>query len=80
MDPDINMAEKNSSFNASDPEKVAGTYDGDVFTEVPMAQRGSVHSIMMNAQLNDARYNTTKRGLKSRHAQMIALGGTIGTG
>lgn len=23
---------------------------------------------------------TTKRGLKSRHAQMIALGGTIGTG
>ena len=24
--------------------------------------------------------NTTKRGLKARHAQMIALGGTIGTG
>lgn len=23
---------------------------------------------------------TTKRGLKARHAQMIALGGTIGTG
>lgn len=23
---------------------------------------------------------STKRGLKSRHAQMIALGGTIGTG
>lgn len=24
--------------------------------------------------------SSTKRGLKSRHAQMIALGGTIGTG
>ncbi len=32
------------------------------------------------AELFDERYETTKRGLKSRHAQMIALGGTIGTG
>jgi amino acid permease len=29
--------------------------------------------------LLDDRYNTTKRGLQSRHAQMIALGGTIRT-
>jgi amino acid permease len=28
----------------------------------------------------DGSYGTTQRGLKSRHAQMIALGGTIGTG
>ncbi|KAI9839407.1 MAG: hypothetical protein M1837_002094 [Sclerophora amabilis] len=28
----------------------------------------------------DPIHETTKRGLKSRHAQMIALGGTIGTG
>ncbi|KAI4166143.1 MAG: hypothetical protein LQ342_000029 [Letrouitia transgressa] len=28
----------------------------------------------------EARNESTKRGLKSRHAQMIALGGTIGTG
>ena len=28
----------------------------------------------------DESYGTTQRGLKSRHAQMIALGGTIGTG
>lgn len=32
------------------------------------------------ADLLDDRYEQTKRGLKSRHAQMIALGGTIGTG
>jgi amino acid transporter len=30
--------------------------------------------------LLDERYEITHRGLKSRHAQMIALGGTIGTG
>ena len=28
----------------------------------------------------DESYGTTHRGLKSRHAQMIALGGTVGTG
>lgn len=27
----------------------------------------------------DAQYGSTQRGLKSRHAQMIALGGSIGT-
>ncbi|KAI4949966.1 hypothetical protein J4E86_007921 [Alternaria arbusti] len=31
-------------------------------------------------EIFDERYETTQRGLKSRHAQMIALGGTIGTG
>ncbi|KAL4985902.1 amino acid permease/ SLC12A domain-containing protein [Aspergillus falconensis] len=34
----------------------------------------------LHAGLNDERYEPTKRGLKSRHAQMIALGGSIGTG
>lgn len=28
----------------------------------------------------DAHYGTTKRALKSRHIQLIALGGCIGTG
>jgi amino acid transporter len=42
-------------------------------------RRESVAS-MMAADLQDMRYEKTKRGLKSRHAQMIALGGTIGTG
>ncbi|KAF9889371.1 alpha-1,4-glucan branching enzyme [Aspergillus nanangensis] len=34
----------------------------------------------IDRDLNDERYQPTKRGLRSRHAQMIALGGSIGTG
>lgn len=34
----------------------------------------------IEADLYDERYASTKRGLKSRHLQMMALGGTIGTG
>lgn len=30
--------------------------------------------------VNNTGQNTTKRAIKSRHAQMIAIGGTIGTG
>ena len=32
------------------------------------------------ALVHDARYGVTRRGLKSRHVQLIALGGAIGTG
>lgn len=60
--------------NAQDPEKLEPVAT-DSSDTVP--QRGSIGDIRMG---NDATYNTTKRGLKSRHAQMIALGGTIGTG
>ncbi|KAK2735001.1 hypothetical protein FQN57_001377 [Myotisia sp. PD_48] len=35
---------------------------------------------MVEADLLDTRYSQTQRGLKSRHVQMMALGGTIGTG
>jgi amino acid permease len=35
---------------------------------------------LVEADLLDERYETTKRGLKSRHVQLMALGGTIGTG
>jgi amino acid transporter len=38
-------------------------------------QSGPTHG-----EVFDESYGTTQRGLKSRHAQMIALGGTIGTG
>jgi len=63
-----------------DAEKGAHYTGADVAGESGMVQRGSVQEIMNDAELNDQRYETTKRGLKSRHAQMIALGGTIGTG
>jgi yeast amino acid transporter len=43
-------------------------------------RHASVAESIVAADLLDERYTTTKRGLKSRHAQMIALGGTIGTG
>ncbi|PGH05019.1 hypothetical protein AJ79_06906 [Helicocarpus griseus UAMH5409] len=35
---------------------------------------------LVEADLLDDRYAQTQRGLKSRHVQMMALGGTIGTG
>jgi amino acid transporter len=43
-------------------------------------RKSSVAESIIAADLLDERYATTQRGLKSRHAQMIALGGTIGTG
>lgn len=42
-------------------------------------ERSSLSSISAG-QLNETQNDQTHRGLKSRHAQMIALGGTIGTG
>ena len=43
-------------------------------------RKASVAESIIAADLLDERFETTQRGLKSRHAQMIALGGTIGTG
>ncbi|KAF2658263.1 hypothetical protein K491DRAFT_676514 [Lophiostoma macrostomum CBS 122681] len=44
-------------------------------------RRGSaVNPEVLAGEIFDERYERTQRGLKSRHAQMIALGGTIGTG
>lgn len=45
-----------------------------------VGRKSSVAGSVIAADLLDDRYAITKRGLKSRHAQMIALGGTIGTG
>ncbi|KAF2710369.1 hypothetical protein K504DRAFT_430834 [Pleomassaria siparia CBS 279.74] len=43
-------------------------------------RKSSVTPEVISGELFDERYEKTQRGLKSRHAQMIALGGTIGTG
>ena len=46
-------------------------------------ERKSSHAnveALVSADLLDDRFEQTQRGLKTRHAQMIALGGTIGTG
>lgn len=60
--------------SSDDPEKLEPTTT-DTSNGVP--RNGSIGDIRVG---DDAAYNTTKRGLKSRHAQMIALGGSIGTG
>ena len=35
---------------------------------------------VLESEMYDERFKSTQRGLKSRHAQMIAIGGTMGTG
>lgn len=43
-------------------------------------RRASATAEIIQGEMFDGTYEKTQRGLKSRHAQMIALGGTIGTG
>lgn len=45
-----------------------------------MTEKGRAVRTLVEADLLDDRYETTQRGLKSRHVQLMALGGTIGTG
>lgn len=45
-----------------------------------VVERRHVIRAKIESGLYDERYEVTKRGLKSRHLQMMALGGTIGTG
>lgn len=65
----------------TDPEKgaspVGEPYDHDHGHEARARQASIVAASLIE---DPARYGITQRGLKSRHAQMIALGGTIGTG
>lgn len=56
--------------------KTTAGSDGDAAS----ARRGSMLDATVEHQLYEPGIKTTKRGLKSRHAQMIALGGSIGTG
>jgi amino acid transporter len=46
----------------------------------PLTEKGRTVRTLVEADLLDDRYATTQRGLKSRHVQLMALGGTIGTG
>lgn len=57
-----------------DPEKLAPTATN---ASDGAYRSGSVHIV---GDIEETQHGTTKRGLKSRHAQMIALGGSIGTG
>jgi amino acid permease len=58
------------------PEKNVG---GAKLPSFDVARSGS-RTGSVAVELEDDRYLQTQRGLKSRHAQMIAIGGTIGTG
>lgn len=72
-----------SSPDLSDPEKgVEAIKTRSKSERRPSAtgRKASIPESIVAADLLDERYATTQRGLKSRHAQMIALGGTIGTG
>lgn len=45
---------------------------------ISRARQASMSESVIAADLLDERYLKTQRGLKSRHAQMIAFGGTVG--
>lgn len=74
---DFGDTERNDQYvtekGTIDPEKNAGK------AKLPSMDLGRSGSVVV-AELDDPRYGQTQRGLKSRHAQMIAIGGTIGTG
>ncbi|KAF2003431.1 histidine permease [Amniculicola lignicola CBS 123094] len=57
-----------------------GDYDVEARHSASRRRASATDPQVLAGEIFDERYETTKRGLKSRHAQMIALGGTIGTG
>ena len=67
---DFGIFQRTGSNSSSDQEKRPPTYTRDVELE----RRGSVASASVSG-LKD----TTHRGLKARHIQLIGIGGTIGT-
>lgn len=50
------------------------------YDEQLMTEKGKAVRNLVQENLLDERYATTQRGLKNRHVQLMALGGTIGTG
>ena len=72
-------------YDSSAPEKDPNAgghgvpqYDEEKKHSISRARHASMSESIVAADLLDERYLQTQRGLKSRHAQMIALGGTIG--
>ena len=71
---------KHEAEIATDAEKesVPPTYPHRVSTSSQGRKGSVVDAEILQHGIFDERYEKTQRGLKSRHAQMIALGGTIG--
>ena len=71
----MNFAPKHSTF---DDKEMAAPVNGDSAFD---AEKASSDAPKLEVALVDEeRYSHTQRGLKSRHVQLIALGGAIGTG
>ncbi|KAF1815987.1 AAT family amino acid transporter, variant [Eremomyces bilateralis CBS 781.70] len=69
------------SGNGGSDKKGLPPYEGEGTDATLRQRKGSVADPeALAGEIFDPRFEQTKRGLKSRHAQMIALGGTIGTG
>ena len=69
------------SYRAPKKEFVAGDISTQQSHPVPAydAEKGGADPLALERELVEAdRYGSTKRGLKSRHIQLIALGGAIG--
>lgn len=60
----------NSYEGGKTPYDLKEKVDSDV-------RKGSVQADILAGEMYDERYGGTQRGLKSRHAQMIALGGSF---
>lgn len=54
--------------------------DSDMKGELDTTQSTDEYSNSNNAPAEEVSRTTTKRGIKPRHAQMISLGGCVGTG
>lgn len=61
-------------------EKEESPYQTKMAEDPSMNEKGRTVRSLVEKDLLDDRYETTQRGLKNRHIQLIALGGSIGTG
>jgi len=71
------MSNSSKDHVADDAPKVEHSAHDDI---THRRKSSVVNPDIIKGQIYDERYDKTQRGLKSRHCQMIALGGTIGTG